>query len=64
MWGVADEKKMVNGLYNLPEHVLRKKTKNIPKNMGPTGVHLGQRNTLTSADNNFGQFFSILTRSP
>lgn len=55
---------MVNGLNHLPEHVLGKKTKNIPKNMGPTGVHLGRRHTLTSVGNDFRQFFSILTLSP
>lgn len=49
-WGFADGKKTANGLNHLPEHVLGKKT----KNMGPTGVHLGQRHTLiTSVGNDF-----------
>ena len=53
---------MVWGLNYLPEHVLGKETKN-SLSMGPTGVHLSQRHTLTTGDKDFRQYHSILTLS-
>lgn len=46
----------------IPEHALRKETKH-SLSMGPKGVRVGQRQTLTTADEDFRQLLPILTLS-